>query len=190
MSEQQTEETMGHEVDGIGELDNLLPRWWVWLFWLATVFAAAYLLYYHVLYPGKGSAWEYKEEIAEADRAMALLPPTPTPDEASTEAAVVAKGKQIFMANCIPCHGTMAQGIVGPNLTDDYWIHGGKFANIKHTITEGVPAKGMLTWKLTLRPMDIYSVASYVWSLHGSDVSKASPPPKPVEPEAKLEPRT
>ena len=184
----------GHEVDGISELDNLLPRWWLWLFWLCIVFGGLYLAYYHVLKKGPLQIGQYEQEVAAANAAKAALAATKAAsapvavnmDEPSADSAVLAKGKAIFGANCIPCHAAEGQGLVGPNLTDDYWIHGGEFANIKTTITEGVPAKGMISWKLTMSPEDIHSVASFVWTLHGKDVSAAVPPPKPPEPEAKL----
>jgi cytochrome c oxidase cbb3-type subunit III len=178
----------GHNYDGISELDNLLPRWWLWLFWLCNVFGLAYLLYFHVLHPEKGSAWEFQREVTAAaalQKAAAPAPTVTTVEAPTADAALVGKGKEIFLKNCIPCHGTLGQGIIGPNLTDDFWIHGGTFAEIKHTITEGVPAKGMITWKLMLKPDDIQNVASFVWSLHGTDVSKAVPPAKVPEPEAK-----
>lgn len=181
-----------HSYDGISELDSLLPRWWLWLFWLCIIFAILYLLYYHVLKMGPLSGKEYEIEMAAAKEARALYlaeeaKNAPAIDEtrASKDAAVLAKGETLFTVNCVVCHMTLGQGLVGPNLCDDFWIHGGAFPNILNTIREGVPAKGMITWKEKMSPADTYAVASYVWTLHGKDLSKAVPPPKPVEPEAK-----
>jgi cytochrome c oxidase cbb3-type subunit 3 len=182
----------GHEVDGISELDNLLPRWWLWLFWLCNIFAVGYLLYFHVLRKSPLQEGQYAREMAAAQQAKAAAQaaraaaaPALNMDAPSEDATILAKGKAIFGSNCIACHAAEGQGLVGPNLCDDFWIHGGEFASIRNTITEGVPAKGMISWKLTMSPEDIYAAACYVWSLHGKDVSQAVPPPKPVEPEAK-----
>ena len=181
-----------HEVDGISELDNLLPRWWVWMFWLCNAFAVAYIVYYHVLNLAPLQEKAYAEEMGLAKQAKAALvaakvasAPQLDMTAPSTDEAILNKGKSIFGINCIACHATEGQGLIGPNLTDDFWIHGCEFANILNTITEGVPVKGMISWKLTMSPEDIHAVASFVWSIHGKDVSKAIPPPKPVEPEAK-----
>ena len=182
-----------HDYDGITELDSLLPKWWLWLFWGCIVFGIIYYIYFEIAKVGPGSGKEYAMEMEAARKAEAALMANAPPvnlEEPSKDKVILAKGQAIFMANCIPCHGMQAQGIIGPNLTDDFWIHGGKFANIKTTITEGVPAKGMISWKLTMKEPDIHAVASYVWSIHGTDVSKAVPPPKAPEPEAKEEKRT
>ncbi len=191
MTDHDPNSAVPHEVDGITELDNLLPRWWLWLFWLCNIFAVAYLLYYHVFRMGPLQIGEYEATMAAAQKAQAAAAANAPAaaavnlEEPSMDAAVLGKGKSIFGVNCVACHGMDGQGLVGPNLTDDFWIHGGSFKEIEHTITEGVPEKGMISWKLTLKPEEIHAVASYVWSLHGKDVSQSVPPPKPVEPEAK-----
>lgn len=192
MSQHEENPMAGHEVDGISELDNLLPRWWLWLFWLCNLFAVAYLIYYHVLKMGPLQEQVYAQEMQSARQARAAVAAAqaaaaPQLDTSlpSPDAAILAKGKAVFAVNCVACHAAEGQGLIGPNLCDNFWIHGGEFANIMNTINEGVPAKGMITWKLTMKPEDIYAVASYIWTLNGKDVSKAVPPPKPVEPEAK-----
>jgi cytochrome c oxidase cbb3-type subunit 3 len=185
-------EMSGHDYDGITELDSQLPNWWVWLFWICIIFGGLHLMYYHVLQIGHGSQREYQAEmqIAADERAarQALEAKNNTGqfDEPSKDPGVLSKGEAIFTINCVVCHAAQGQGLVGPNLTDDWWIHGGTFLEIRKLIEEGVPAKGMITWKNTLRPADIHAAASYIWSIHGRDVSKAIPPPKPHEPEAKL----
>ena len=93
-----------------------------------------------------------------------------------TAPADLSAGKTIFDANCVACHRPDAGGLVGPNLTDDYWIHGGGIKNVFHTISEGVPQKGMITWKTQLNPKQIQEVASYVLSLHGTNPANPKPP--------------
>ena len=93
-----------------------------------------------------------------------------------TSPADLSSGKSIFEANCVACHRKDAGGLVGPNLTDDYWIHGGGIKNIFHTISEGVPQKGMISWKTQLNPKQIQEVASYVISLHGTNPENPNPP--------------
>lgn len=197
MSNNENNPMGGHEVDGISELDNLLPRWWLWLFWLCNIFAVVYIAYFHILKIGPLQEKAYAEEVSAAQQAKAVVAaaqaasaPVVDLTAPSTSEDILAKGKSIFGVSCVACHASEGQGLVGPNLTDDFWIHGGEFANILNTITEGVPAKGMISWKLTMSPADIHAVASFIWTLNGKDVSKAIPPPKPPEPEAKEYKRT
>lgn len=184
-------EMSGHDYDGITELDSLLPRWWLILFWVCIAFAPLHLLYYHVLNIGQSPQREYKAEMqmaaeARAERdAIEAKNNTGQFDEPSKNPAVLGKGEALFAINCVVCHASQGQGLVGPNLTDDYWIHGGTFLEIRKLIEVGVPAKGMITWADKLRPADIHAAASYIWSIHGRDVSKAIPPAKAPEPEAK-----
>jgi cytochrome c oxidase cbb3-type subunit 3 len=176
---------MDHGADGIRELDNKLPRWWVWLFYLTIIFAVGYFGYYHVygiIRPGKvkSSAEEYQVEMAiggqiksnsmtkfEAD--IGVLQPSKDPE-------VLARGKKTFLTLCAPCHRPDAGGLVGPNLTDDYWIHGDKFSDNVKTIWNGVPEKGMITWKNMLKPNEIYDVASYIYTLRGTHPPNPKPP--------------
>ena len=200
MSAQKDPLLMDHNADGITELDNNLPAWWVWLFWGAIIWGVAYYIHYHGLKMGPSSGEQYKQEMAAAKAATTanaaaahaaaaaapVDPEVPLDQVApSADAAVLAQGEALFTKNCVVCHSALGQGLIGPNLTDDFWIHGGEYKNIINTIREGVPAKGMITWKTVLKPSEILAVGSYVWSIHGRDVSKAVPPPKPVEPEAK-----
>ncbi len=172
---------LDHEFDGIKELDNVLPPWWKYLFYASIVFAVVYMLDYHVLNISPTSEAEYRGEIkaAELQRAElmgsgALI--TEKTVTLLTEQADIMAGSEIFKKNCVACHGTKAEGLVGPNLTDDFWIHGGGIKNIFTTITNGVPDKGMLSWKTQLKPKEIQEVASYVISLHGSNPPNAKPP--------------
>lgn len=171
---------LDHEVDGIRELDNKLPRWWVWLFNLSIIFAVFYLTYYHVLGKGDLSAAAYKKEMklgaelkAAAMGKFEASIPTLTP---SQDPAVIAAGQQTFSKLCAPCHRADAGGLVGPNLCDDYWIHGSNFSDNVTTIWNGVPAKGMVTWKNSLKPTEIYDVASYIYTLRGTHPVNPKPP--------------
>jgi len=185
MSEDQDPLLLDHEVDGIRELDNKLPRWWVWLFYITIVFSAVYLGYYHVyanLKPGKVnlSADEYAAEMAIGDQiksnAMAQFEVEIAKLEPSKDAEALARGKKSFLVLCAPCHRPDAGGLVGPNLTDDYWIHGEKFSDNVKTIWNGVPEKGMITWKKTLKPKEVYEVASYIYTLRGTHPVNPKPP--------------
>jgi cytochrome c oxidase cbb3-type subunit III len=167
---------LDHEVDGIKELDNLLPRWWVWLMWITVGFSVVYIGIYHVFRTAPLSVAIYEKEMALALGAAEAAPADTAPPEPSTEPDVLARGQQLF-AQCVPCHGPQGQGVIGPNLCDDYWIHGPAFADNLRTIREGVPAKGMITWKNVLSPYDIKAVASYIFTLRGSN------PPNPKAPE-------
>jgi cytochrome c oxidase cbb3-type subunit 3 len=171
---------LDHEYDGIQEFDNKLPRWWVWLFYATIIFAVVYLCYYHVFGLGKLMAAEYADEMKRGETiktaAMSQFEasiPTLVP---SQEPAILDTGRQIFTTRCAPCHRADGGGLVGPNLCDDYWIHGSKFSDNITTIWNGVPAKGMITWKNYLKPQDVYSVASYIYTLRGTHPPNPKPP--------------
>lgn len=169
-----------HEADGIKELDNLLPRWWVWLFWLCNVFAVAYLLYYHVFNAGELQAAAYEREAKAGEAlksaALAKFESNLSSLEPSKDSAVLSQGAQIYNLYCAPCHRPDGGGLVGPNLTDDYWIHGATYGDSLKTIINGVPEKGMLSWRGTLKPNEIQAVASYIHSLRGSNPANPKPP--------------
>lgn len=171
---------LDHEYDGIRELDNKLPRWWVWLFYGTTLFAAGYLLYFHVFGMGDLMAAEYQKEMKRGDAikaaAMTKFEAEIGSLEPSKDAAIISQGHEIFTRLCAPCHRADAGGLVGPNLTDDYWIHGPKFSDNVTTIWNGVPAKGMITWKNYLKPKEVYSVASYIYTLRGTHPPNPKPP--------------
>ncbi|MGA2541011.1 MAG: cbb3-type cytochrome c oxidase N-terminal domain-containing protein [Verrucomicrobiota bacterium] len=179
---------LDHEADGIRELDNNLPRWWVWLFNLSIVFAAGYLGYYHVFHLGDLQAAQYVREskLGDASKAEALKKfedslPMLTP---SKDQAVLSHGKEIFLGNCAPCHREDGGGKVGPNLCDEYWIHGSNFVDNLHVIVNGVPAKGMVTWRGILKPAEIHAVASYIYTLRGTHPPNPKPPENLAQPAA------
>lgn len=163
---------LDHEYDGIRELDNKLPRWWVWLFYITIVFSAGYLIYYHVAKVGDLQAAEYSNEMKIGDQVKAgamsrfesgiqTLAPTNDP-------IALDEGRQIYGRFCAPCHRADGGGLVGPNLTDTYWIHGSNFTDTVKVIWNGVPAKGMVTWRGVLKPDQIYDVAAYIYTLRGA----------------------
>jgi len=173
-----------HEADGIRELDNLLPRWWVWLFYLTTIFAFVYMGYYHVFKRGDLQAAEYRKEARRGDEIKnAALTKfesgigTLAPD---SDKVVLAKGQQVFLQMCAPCHRPDGGGLVGPNICDDYWIHGSNYVDTIKTIVNGVPEKGMITWRGLLKPNEIQAVASYIYTFRGTK----PPNPKPREDQA------
>jgi len=185
--EQEADVMLDHNYDGIRELDNVLPPWWVYLFYGCIIFAGIYLVRYEIL-GADNQAQEFDKEVAEAKIAVDEYNKT-APDMMNkekvtllTDPASIAAGKTIFMANCTACHRPDAGGQIGPNLTDDMWINGGGIKNVFNTIMEGGrDGKGMVSWKASIKPSDIQKVASYVLSLQGSHPKE----PKPTEPEAK-----
>lgn len=173
---------LDHEYDGIRELDNKLPRWWVWLFYITIVFAVIYMLIYHVLHIANLQDAEYVQEMkvgaAVKNAAMSQFEagiPALTP---SQDQVVLQNGRQTYAKFCAPCHRADGGGLVGPNLTDSYWIHGSNFTDNVRVIWNGVPAKGMITWKTTLKPDEIYSVASYIYTLRGAKLATPGKPPE------------
>lgn len=176
---------MDHEADGIRELDNNLPRWWVWLFNGSIIFALIYMTYYHVLARGELKAKgqmiaEYEAEMkignAIKEASMAKFEATMATLEPSKDETVIEAGKKTFANLCAPCHRPDAGGLVGPNLCDDYWIHGSNYSDNVKTIWNGVPEKGMITWKTVLNPKQITEVASYIYTLRGSNPKNPKPP--------------
>jgi len=173
---------LDHDYDGIKELDNTLPPWWVYLFYGCIVFSAVYLVRFEIM-GGDNQEMEFKKEMAQAkiDVAEYMKTAPDLMDEKSvtllTDAASLAEGKTIFTTNCVACHRADGGGNIGPNLTDNHWILGGGIKNVFHTITNGGrDGKGMIAWKATLKPKEIQKVASYVLSLQGSNPKDAKAP--------------
>lgn len=180
--EKEADVLLDHNYDGIKELDNSLPPWWVWGFYLTIIFSVVYLLHYHVMDTGPSSEQEYKNELAMAEQQikerqskMANFISAETVIALNTPEAL-GEGKNIYEKNCVACHGNDGGGTVGPNLTDDFWIHGGGIKNIFKTVTEGVPAKGMISWKAQLSPKQIQSVSSYILTLQGTKPASGKAP--------------
>lgn len=211
------DELLEHDYDGIQEMDNFLPRWWLYLFYVTIVFAVLYMLYYHVLGVGYLQVDQYKEEMdpnyvrvsASDSRLLGILPEyrsplyvpggdmTPRKEalagpqkaivlmtaetdtlvyQEATDPAAIAAGKVTFTTICSQCHGKLGEGGVGPNLTDDYWLHNSTFSGIVKSVKYGYPAKGMVPWMGTLKEDEIINVASYVRTLRGTNPPNARPP--------------
>jgi cytochrome c oxidase cbb3-type subunit 3 len=173
--EQENELLLEHDYDGIKELDNDLPPWWVNLFYATAIFAVIYLVRFHVL-DGYTQAQEFEQEVelanAEIEKHKLASPKEEiTLDKVVllTDEASLAKGKEIFTNACAACHKADGGGIVGPNLTDEYWINGGGIKNVFKLISEGSKNNpSMVAWNKTLESTDIQKVASYIIKLQGT----------------------
>ncbi|MCA9599596.1 MAG: c-type cytochrome [Myxococcales bacterium] len=177
-----------HEYDGIQEYDNPLPRWWKLIFWGSFFFAIGYLFHYHVTGNGTSVAEAYaadmkEAEEAEAKRAAAEVVTPESLQKLIDNPSAVTEGQGVFTARCVACHGDKGQGIVGPNLTDNSWIHGaGKPMDIYKVVSEGVAAKGMPAWSKQLTPKELRSVVAYVVKdLKGTNAAGKPPEGNPVE---------
>lgn len=216
------DELLDHDFDGIQELDNNLPRWWLGLFYFTIFWGVVYMLYFHVFHIGYSQEDQYKQEVNPAyvrvpeggSKLLGVLPEyrsplySPYKDQtpytreygsggpaavvvmtaetdtitytALTDPARLEEGKEIFGKNCAQCHGKFGEGQVGPNLTDNYWLHPTGMTGVVKSIKYGYPAKGMISWRGTLKPDQILDVASYVLTLHGTN------PPNPKAPQGEL----
>lgn len=185
--EEEKDLVMEHKFDGIEELDNPTPPWFMWLFYGTIIFGVAYFLNYHVFKWGLLQDQEYVVEVQQAEAAKAeyLANAANLIDEnsvtVSTEPAVISAGMALFNTNCVACHGDKGQGTVGPNLTDEYWLHGGSVNNVFKTIKYGIPEKGMISWEKQLTPKQISEVSNYILSLKGTN------PPGAKEPQGEKE---
>ncbi len=173
------EHILEHDYDGIREYDNPLPRWWTWIFWATVVFALGYAWNPGQLFHGPGRITEYQRVMAAA--AKQFPQPTGGADLATLEALekdanALALGKTTFATYCAVCHRADAGGMIGPNLTDDYWLHGGTLTEIHATVTNGVLQMGMPPWGKTLKPEQINAVVVYVNSLHDTHPPNPKPP--------------
>lgn len=174
MSEQ--DRLIEHSYDGIQEYDNPMPRWWVTTFWATIIFSGIYALNILGIGSGEGRIAQYEAEMAAAEAQKPAPAPSATPEQLLAFAADpehVEDGKEVYAKNCAACHGPDGGGLIGPNLADDAWLHGGTIDAIHTVIMEGVLAKGMPAWGQMLKPEDVEVVTAYVWSLHGT--TPASP---------------
>lgn len=173
---------LDHSYDGIAELDNPTPPWFMFLFYSTIFFAVVYGIIYHAMGDGKIMENEYVAEVKEAEikREAYLKKFANSVNETNVtlvaDKAKLEEGKSIYDNNCVACHGAKGEGKVGPNLTDTYWIHGGSIQKIFKTITEGVPEKGMISWKKQLNPLQIQYVSSYILTMQGTNPPNAKEP--------------
>ena len=184
--DREADRLLDHEYDGIHEYDNPLPRWWTTLFWATIVFSALYLLNLPGIGVGRGRLADYERDMAaarerQAARAAQSPPPAALSDDALTamakDPARLTLGREQFVTTCAACHREDGGGSIGPNLTDAFWIHGGRPTEILKTVTDGVLDKGMPAWGQTLSPDEVAAVAAYVLTLHDTH------PPNPKEPQ-------
>jgi len=183
----EAEEDMGHDYDGIRELNNPTPPWWRWSFYFCIAFGVVYIWRSHISHaaPSQLEELAIAEEKAAAAKEAYLKNAANNIDENNvtllTGADDITTGQKLFSSNCAPCHGPQGQGVVGPNLTDDYWLHGGQIKNVFSTIKYGVPEKGMKSWKDDFSPKQLAQLASFIKSIHGSN------PPNQKEHQGALE---
>jgi cytochrome c oxidase cbb3-type subunit 3 len=186
--EQEQDVMLDHDYDGIKELDNVLPPWWVYLFYGCVIFAVVYFVRFEV-YGDYTQAEEFEAEMVQADIDIKEYLKT-APDMMDKESVVlltdapsIAEGNALFATNCVACHRADGGGTIGPNLTDKYWVLGGSIKDVFNTITEGGRSgKGMIAWKDQLKPTEIQKIASYLHSIQGSNPKD----PKPTESDAVL----
>lgn len=175
----------GHDYDGIRELDNPLPRWWLFTLYGAVVFSVAYWFYFHTLRAGLLPMAAYQDEIRRAqeeqekmEAALEAQGKGVTEEQLtalSRDPAVVERGAAVFKQNCVACHGDRGQGVVGPNLTDAYWLHGGKARDIYTNISTGVLEKGMPAWKPALGSTRVKEAVAFVLSIRDTNVAGKAP---------------
>jgi cytochrome c oxidase cbb3-type subunit 3 len=179
--EKEADVLLDHDYDGIHELDNALPPWWKYGFYITIGVAFVYLLNYHVLGYGMNPTQEYETEMtrAQADLDLYASKQVDKVDESNVkmpDAAGIAKGKEIFETTCFACHGKLGEGTVGPNLTDDYWLHKGSITDIYHSIKTGYPDKGMQSWAKNFSPKEIADLAGFITTLKGTNPPNAKAP--------------
>ncbi len=179
--EKEADVMLDHNYDGIRELDNALPPWWKYGFYITIGVAIIYLLNFEVLGYGKNPTQEYNDEMAKASIEHEIYEASNKDkiDENNVpmaDAAGLAAAKGIFTTKCFACHGKLGEGGAGPNLTDNYWLHGGTLNDIYHTIKNGYPDKGMQSWANEYTPKEISYLASYVKTLHGTNPPNAKAP--------------
>ncbi len=176
---------LDHDFDGIKELNNKIPPWFIIIFYISIIWAVYYMVDYHILGTGNVQEEEYLAEVQAAELEMEILNKSGALIDENTvtvldDAGALANGKDIYVKNCAACHGMNGEGMVGPNFTDDYWIHGNKISDLFKTIKYGVPQKGMISWQTQLDPTQMQEVASYILTMRGTN------PPNPKAPEGEL----
>jgi cytochrome c oxidase cbb3-type subunit 3 len=184
--EEEHEIELDHNYDGIRELDNKLPPWWVYSFYITIIFAVIYLVRFHIV-NDYDQEEEYLAEVEQAEIEIAKWKET-AKDFVDAETVTmlededrIANGEKLFVANCVACHQVDGGGGIGPNLTDEYWILGGGIKNVFSTISEGGRSgKGMVAWKNTFKPSEMHEIASYVMTFQGTT------PADPKEPEGDI----
>lgn len=182
--EKKEDKLLDHNYDGIQEYDNDLPKWWVWLFVITVVWGFGYVVWFH--FTGRPTPTEQLaldmaeiEKMKAAHEAAKPVGSAPSDEQMfafAKDKTVTGRGAAVFAAKCVVCHGPAAGGLIGPNLTDSHWIHGGNPSQIRQVVENGVLAKGMLAWKGVLTDSEITDVIAFVLSLKGSNPANPKPP--------------
>jgi cytochrome c oxidase cbb3-type subunit 3 len=173
---------LDHNYDGIEELDNQLPRWWLNTFYGTIVFAALYFAYY-MAGPGPSPVDEFQKDWQNHQNAELARQNGQGPQVSESELNALSqdpnvckKGREIYTSKCASCHGPEGQGGIGPNMTDSYWLHGAKLSEIFLVVNKGVPEKGMPPWGSILKENEMKEVVAYIKSIHGSTPPNAKSP--------------
>ncbi len=179
--EKEADHLLDHDYDGIRELDNSLPPWWKYGFYITVVLAVVYMLRFHVWNTGPTPEQEYNTEMATAAKQVEEYRKKAGEmvDEKTVtlaDAKGIEEGQKIYHTSCIACHGGKGEGGVGPNLTDSYWLHGGSINDVFKTVKYGVPDKGMQAWEKSLSPSQIRNIASYIKSIGGTNPPNGKAP--------------
>jgi cytochrome c oxidase cbb3-type subunit 3 len=179
--EKEADVLLDHDYDGIKELDNALPPWWKYGFYITIFIGFIYLYHFHVSGNGKNPEQEYAVEMLEGAKQEEEYKAKTKDlvDENNitlSDAAGIAAGKELFTQSCIACHAADGGGGIGPNLTDNYWIHGGNMNDIYKTIKIGYPEKGMQSWQSLFSPVQMKNIASFVHSLKGTKAANPKDP--------------
>lgn len=174
----------GHNYDGIREYDNPMPGWWLWILWASIIWSPFYILGLHfsdVIPSYEEALASGQAEIVEIREAHAAENPTfeATPEALAAfvgDETQIAEGAALFAANCAACHGASGEGLIGPNLTDAYWIHGASDVDLYNVITNGVIEKGMAPWGSVLTPDARAQLVAFVRTLQGTQPANAKAP--------------
>lgn len=180
MDDDKKDQVRGHHYDGIQEYDNSLPNWWLMTFFITIAFAGYYWYNFQILKTGPSQKAEYEQSMALHQQMNPQQATGEVTDDSimamTKDSAIIADGKTTFTTYCVVCHGANAEGNIGPNLTDKYWLHGSKPTMMITTVTEGVPAKGMTPWKGLLSPKQIQHVVAYAITLRGTNPANPKAP--------------
>ncbi|MEZ4704374.1 MAG: cbb3-type cytochrome c oxidase N-terminal domain-containing protein [Bdellovibrionota bacterium] len=179
MSENEKDQLRSTQYDGIQEYDNDLPKWWQATFYATLIFGFFYWMFHYTFDEGRSQNEILTKQIQAYEKQQESNSPSPESMDfyaMAQDHTVVDEGKKVFATYCQSCHGEHAQGLIGPNLTDEYWIHGGKPTQMIHVIENGVIEKGMTPWKGVLSSSKIHQVVAYVISMQGSNPSNPKEP--------------
>ena len=171
------EKLLDHDADGIKELDNPLPSWWLYLFYVSIIWSFYY--YVATMFIGTTPAERAQAAMAKlnsTEKSVEVMLAEGDYTDFSNDPDILAQGQSVYKTNCASCHGVDGGGLVGPNMADNYWIHGAEFADMYRVVIEGVPDKGMISWKPILKDSEIRAVISYLKTFAGTTPSKPKAP--------------